>query len=404
MTRVLHCLASLSVGGVETSVLDMLAHFGRHGGRHEHVLCAFRGGKLEQTRLASVREAGIECHVLNRTGRYNLSFVRTLPKLIGQVRPDIVQGYNQTAALWTRLLPAHRGPRIVVHCGGVGPRAWASRLKERILLGRASGFIFNSYSTQAVWQEFLPIRCPRRVIYNGLNVDRHDNETAPPALPSSPFVLLTICRLVPIKAIEIQIRALRVLADRGWQDFQLLVVGDGPGRVTCQLLAAQLGVADAVQFVGYRPDPRVYHSQAHVYLCTSYNETFGMTLADAMLDGMVCMASRAGGPSELIQDGVSGFLLPCTAAVPQQIRSELPPIVYDHTIGELRPTRGVRPDDLADRLIDVRERFGELTGVRQAAQRRILEHFSVDRFCRNLEDFYDELTGSPACSGAVMHR
>lgn len=397
MKCVLHCIASLNVGGVEARVLDMFKHFIAHGSRYRHVLCAFRGGRLAETHLPSLRRGGVECHVLERKSRYSVSFCKSFREVVRQVAPDIVQAYNPTAALWARLLVGGRGaPKMIVHCGGVGGLRLAWRMIERALLSRADAFVFNSKSTRAVWEGFLPMRCPRRVIYNGVTFDANDAGQSV-VLPSSPFVLLTVCRVVPVKALHVQIEAVRLLHDRGQRDVRLVIVGDGPILADVKALATRLGIDGSVRFEGYHADPRVFHPKAHVYLCTSYNETFSMTLASAMFDGMICVAGAAGGPSEIIEDGVSGFLLPCTEPLPAQYRRKLPTgqalpaAVFDNTSGRLRAPLGVYPAVLADKIADVRARYDRLDAMRGAARSRIVDHFSVERYCRGLEEVYDQV-------------
>ncbi len=400
MSRVMHCISSLAVGGVETCVLDMFKHFAANRPRHEHVLCAFRGGKLAETHLPAVREAGFETHVLHRPSRYSFAFCREFKTAVDRVEPDIIQAYNPTAGLWVRVLSGKRkGVPIIVHCGGVGGLRWRWRMIERVILPRTGAFVFNSQSTRAIWESFLRPRVPTRVVYNGVTFADAAVRDSVERLPASPFVLLTVCRVVPVKALHTQLEAVRILHDRGQDDVRLIVVGDGPIRGDLAEKARSLGLAEAVAFTGYQPDPRVYHARAHVYLCTSYNETFSMTLAEAMFHRLVCIAASAGGPSEIIEDGRSGFLLPCTEPLPSEssgrlpVGQELPPIVYDHQSDSLRPPLGVNPTELADRIADVRERFGELGGMREAARRRIVERFSVARYCDALEDLYDEMSG-----------
>lgn len=397
MSKVLHCIASLGVGGVETCVLDMFAHFARTGSRHRHVLCAFRGGQLESTRIGTLRDAGIECHVLNRPSRYSLAFCRSLRRTIAQIQPDIIQAYNPTAALWTRLLRSRRSSTpIIVHCGGVGGLTRKARTIERWLAPRTAAFVFNSKSTQAVWEGFLRINCDRRVIYNGVTLGDLDHTNPPSPLPDSPFVLLTVCRVVPVKSLATQIDAMKILHDRGHQDVRLVIVGDGPIRAQLEDHSRNAGIDHAVSFEGFQPQPRTYHQKAHVYLCTSYNETFGMTLAEAMFDRMVTIAAAVGGPSEIIQEGQNGFLLPCTELPPPDLLANLPTgqalptSVYDATIDSLRPPMGVHPEQLADKILDVRKRYTDLQTLREAARQRIVDQFSVARYCDRLEDLYDE--------------
>ena len=394
----MHCIASLAVGGVETRVLDTLDYFKTHGGRHEHVLCAFRGGEMEGSRLARLRAAGFDCHVLRRASRFGSTFRRALRETVDRIRPDVIHAYNPTAGLWTRwCLGRRRGLRILIHCGGVAGsgRLWPTI--ERVLQRRTAMYLFNSESTRRVWETYFDIKAAARVVYNGVNISDPPTMDGAAALPESPFVLLTVCRVVPIKSLATQIQAVKILKDRGQADVRLIVVGDGPWRSRVEAEARRLGVDRAVSFEGYQPHPREYYGRSHVYVSTSYNETFGLTLADAMWHRSICIAASAGGPAEIIEDGKSGFLMPCTEPVPEDLRrglprgQALPAVVYDHGLGTLRPPLGVSPAALADRIADVRSRMGELGAMREAARERIASQFGMDRYCRALDDVYDEL-------------
>jgi glycosyltransferase involved in cell wall biosynthesis len=243
----------------------------------------------------------------------------------------------------------------------------------------------------------LPIYQMRRVIYHGL--DLRGREAAMQTPPLSPFTLLTVCRLAAIKNMGAQLRALRLLHDRGLCDTRLIVVGDGPARANCESQIRLLGLENAVRMEGFQSQPRDYHGRAHVYLCTSYSEGLSISLNEAMLDGMVCVASRVGGNSELITDGVDGFLVPCTETVPRELRGSLPAgqtlpgRVYDHTTGLIQPPAGIDVTALAARIQDVRTRFETLGSVRAAARARILEHFSMERNVQSLDQLYGDLIG-----------
>ncbi|NOS99650.1 MAG: glycosyltransferase [Phycisphaerales bacterium] len=396
MSRVLHCLASLEIGGVESSVLGLFHHLAQHGSRHEHFLCAFRGGRLADTGLQPLHDACIPVRVLDRPSRFSWSFWRSLRRTVAELQPHIIHAYNPTAALWTRVaLGRTARPRIVVHCGsmgGLGPR-W--RFIERALLSRTDAFVFSSQSIRAVWEHALPIYQMRKVIYHGLDLVGREAAMQTPSL--SPFTLLTVCRLVAIKNLGAQVQALRLLHDRGLRDTRLIVVGDGPARAACESHIRLRGLADAVDMEGFQSRPRDYHGRAHAYLCTSYSEGLSISLNEAMLDGMVCIASRVGGNSELITDGVDGFLVPCTEPVPRELRGTLPAgqtlpgRVYDHTTGAIRPPAGIDVTALADRIQDVRARFETLVSVRAAARSRILNHFSMERNVESLDELYGDL-------------
>ena len=150
-----------------------------------------------------------------------------------------------------------------------------------------------------VWQRVLGPSDHDHVVLNGVPLT-----AATPHTPSTdrPFTLITVGRLVPIKGVDIQLRALASLRRRV-PDAQLLVVGDGPERDRLEALSRELGISDAISWLGFRNDPGSWYRRADVFLCTSYNETFSLTLCEAMNHGLACVAPRVGGPAEIIRSG-----------------------------------------------------------------------------------------------------
>ena len=90
---------------------------------------------------------------------------------------------------------------------------------------------------------------------------------------------------------------------------RLLMVGDGPDLVDAAALARSLGVSDSVQFLGEQDQVVPLLSVAHAFLLPSSQESFGLAALEAMACEVPVIASRIGGLPELVEDGVTGFLL-----------------------------------------------------------------------------------------------
>jgi len=90
----------------------------------------------------------------------------------------------------------------------------------------------------------------------------------------------------------------------------LVMVGDGPDRGMAQEEARVLGVADRVQFLGRIDNVAPLLSSADLFLLPSQNESFGLSALEALACGVPVVASNAGGIPEVIQEGVTGALLP----------------------------------------------------------------------------------------------
>ena len=118
-----------------------------------------------------------------------------------------------------------------------------------------------------------------------------------------------VARLVPIKAHEVFLEAARAIADAS-PAARFVVVGDGERRAALEALARRLGLGDRVSFLGWRADlDRIYADLDVVVLC-SRNEGSPVSLIEAMAAGRPVVATAVGGVPDLVEDGVTGRLIP----------------------------------------------------------------------------------------------
>jgi glycosyltransferase involved in cell wall biosynthesis len=97
-------------------------------------------------------------------------------------------------------------------------------------------------------------------------------------------------------------------------DVHFVLVGDGPLKNELHTHAGNLGIADRVVFTGQRDDVSFLLTAFDVFLFTSSNrdsegEGLPNAVMEAMVSGLPCVASRAGGTQELFQDGEAGYLV-----------------------------------------------------------------------------------------------
>ena len=122
-------------------------------------------------------------------------------------------------------------------------------------------------------------------------------------------MLASVGRLVGWKGLRVILAALPQLP----QEVHYLVVGEGPEEARLRAQAAQLGLGERVHFCGRIPHdelPQVL-SQADLLVQPSLGEeSFGITLVEAMACALPVLASRQGGMTEIVLPGVTGELLP----------------------------------------------------------------------------------------------
>lgn len=89
---------------------------------------------------------------------------------------------------------------------------------------------------------------------------------------------------------------------------RLMLIGDGPDRSAAEYLAHRLGVFDQVLFLGKQDNVNELLPLADLMIMPSEMESFGLAALEAMACGVPAIATRVGGVSELIDDGVTGRL------------------------------------------------------------------------------------------------
>jgi glycosyltransferase involved in cell wall biosynthesis len=176
--------------------------------------------------------------------------------------------------------------------------------------------------------------------------------------------LLCVGRMIPIKG---HIVLLRAFADarRDVPDLALDLAGKGPLEPALRALARELGVADAVRFLGHvTPIQRAIEESA-VVVVPSMGEGFGMVALEAMERGRPVIAAAIGGLGELVQNGQTGLLV--APGEPEPLREAIVRLARDPALGR---------------------RMGE------AGRARALEHFLQER-CTDRTDllYRDALNG-----------
>ncbi|QMV43902.1 glycosyltransferase family 4 protein [Cohnella cholangitidis] len=143
------------------------------------------------------------------------------------------------------------------------------------------------------------------VIPNGYDEKRfkpipHENEVTQ---------LVTVCRLVPAKGLDVLLQACAELRRRN-SKFVLHIIGDGPIRKELETLSQQLGIYDDTIFYGYMLHPEELLPFFDIFVLPSRAEAFGSVFAEAALCLLALVGTEVGGIAEQIEDGANGLLVP----------------------------------------------------------------------------------------------
>lgn len=141
-----------------------------------------------------------------------------------------------------------------------------------------------------------------RVIPNGVPVADHRE----PAPRTGPPLVAAVSRFDPVKGLDVLVRA---MADVD-APARLVVFGDGPERARLEALVDELGLSGRVELAGWVDDVRRRLVDADLFVLPSRLEGMPMSLLEAMQAGVASIATDVGSVAEVIDDGVSGRIVP----------------------------------------------------------------------------------------------
>lgn len=325
-TRILHVVTSLTSGGAERQLVDVVCNTSRS--EFEHTVCHLRP---QDFFAGEITRAGHKVVGLNVTGKYPwLAAAKKLIPVIRDARPDCIHSWLFDADMTARL--AHLASRDVplitsVQAPNYDPQTvrvanW-SPMKINALrwLDKASArwsnpsFVACSHFVRESTMDRLGVAPSRiRVIYNSvdpgtLRCERDEPRSLRRSLeiPEDAFVYATVGRLEPPKGHAYLLRAFQQLAISRPHVY-LVIVGDGPAAGGLTRLAEELGIAARVRLLGRRKDVGACLEMSDAYVFPTLFEGFGIALVEAMFKRLPSAASRVGPIPEIIEDGVSGLL------------------------------------------------------------------------------------------------
>jgi glycosyltransferase involved in cell wall biosynthesis len=298
---VVHVVGQLQVGGME----KLLVEFARHADRERYSLhfvnLGDRGVIAEE-----LEELGWPVTSLDVGTGLRPWVILELARRFRNLGASVVHTHNSRALLYGGPAARLAGARVVIHTRhgqefGISARLaravrWATRSADKAVC-------VSKDSADSAREQGIPERkiC---TILNGIDLSRFR-----PALPGSSGPIVSVGRLSPEKDFATLVRAAAIAVEKD-ASFRLEIAGDGPAADSVRGLVAELKLGHAVTLLGQVKDIPSLLARGSIFTLSSLTEGVSLTLLEAMASGLPVVATRVGGNPEVVDDGVTGLLVP----------------------------------------------------------------------------------------------
>ncbi len=309
--QVLTLFPSAVGGGAERLVFEQMRL--HDGARYDYAAIALRKGSLHS------QFAALPCYSCANAGvRFNPLVLRKIHRFIQSRRIDLLHTHLQEAdfyGYWLKRL----NPRLRWISTRHNTDDFRARPFWRTLNAAISRQTERVVAVSDAVQDFIATHeriSPTKlvVVRNGIDLSRFSDRPSTDAaraslgLPAGDFVVGIVGRLSPQKGHKYLFEAAASLrADI--PNLRLLVVGEGQLKGRLRRLAAKLGIADRVSFVGFRSDMFRVYATMDLLAMPSLFEGLPLVLVEALICERVAVGARTFGITDVIEDGENGFLV-----------------------------------------------------------------------------------------------
>lgn len=281
----------------------------------EDPLLSIRARPLEKffaSRILGPASRRLPALALPFARRVHRSVVRQLERILADLGIDVLHLNNQPGRdLYGFLVAERTGVPVVSHMRSM--RSGTFHRRTAAYANRiATAFVANSRATLEHWTGLGIDREKIRIVYNGVaceDVRAVDLDAVFGLTLGAREWIGSVANLNEAKGHDPLLRAFRRLREHR-PGCRLVLVGDGHLRERLEGLARELGLGDDVVFAGYRDRPLDILASCRVAVVSSATEGFGRAAVEAMALGVPLVATGVGGLAEVVEDGVSGLVVP----------------------------------------------------------------------------------------------
>ena len=334
--RVVEVMATGTNGGAQEHVFNLVKRLDRDF--YEVTVVSLSPGSA----VRKLQRHGIDTVVIDEPDDAIATGI--LAAYLADTRADVVHNHMYRAEIvGTKAAIAlgeagHRRPWVMstVHSSRV--RSWEDQEELRRLTPAIDHLVVVSNAIDDKVVSEGRTAAPRSLIYNGVDLDRYDHQEPCCTLreeygmePDAPIVGV-VGRLELEKGHPTLLEAWPlVLAEQ--PGAYLMIVGEGSRLDALRAITREKGIERHVIFTGRRDDIPAITAAFDVAVLPSYREAQGLTILEAMAQSRPVVASRVGGIPEMVEDGVTGLLVP--PHDPPALAAAIVRLLSDHQLADM---------------------------------------------------------------------
>ena len=313
MISVMHVIDTGGPGGAETVFSQIATGLDSHRFRSTPVVGSH--GWLS----SAIEARGVTPGIAPAKGSFNVSYLWRLCAIARRARTDVIVAHLYGSAVYASLVGRLLSIPVVSVLHGQTDVAGSDRFaawKAAIVRSGSRQVVFVSDELKRELAPRLRLRAAQcAVISNGVDTDQFCPSPdrglrAELGLPDETVLVGAIGNVRVPKAYHVLLRAVRVLVDR-IPRLHLVIAGDDANAIGRELLELReaLDLRAHVTFLGLRSDVARILNNLDVYVLSSHTEGFSIACIEAMACGVPVVATRSGGPEEILADD-AGLLVP----------------------------------------------------------------------------------------------
>ena len=370
--RIMHLIASNAFGGPEKQIVEHLVRLDRE--RYQGLVASFNEKNRPSEILDHACRRGLPAWGIDMAGPWDGRALVRLGRLVDEARVDILCVHGYKSAVFGLIAARRRRlPVLAFSRGYTGENLKVIFYEwlERQALKRADGIVSVSHG-QKERLTALGVRGRRSwVVHNAVGAAngrtcrdpvRHGRVCESLGVPRDARLIVAAGRLSPEKGHRFLIDAIGRVS-KVMEGVTCVLCGDGPCRTRLERQAHEMDVEHVCRFAGFRRDLDAIFTAMDLLVLPSLTEGFPNVVLEAFACAQPVVATRVGGVPEVVEDGISGFLV-----------------------------SPARADLLADKIRECLNDPVRMRAMGEAGRRRVEQDFTFERQAQELESIYAEVS------------